>query len=353
MRSLANIHGASIGATALVVAFAGCTSSYRAVGDDQTQGWFPTDCPKALYFEDADDDGWGTGTGKELCGPGEPTGSDDTGSAGFTAVNDLDCNDDDGAVTGQLGALCPQDFLAFDATPHVGALAGDSEFVAALEDAGGDRVHPPVLPATASFTCHAWGDYDWRLYTVDPLTGEIDTAGSGIETGFAAGGLATFENAAEVSAVTNAIEPTLADGQGWAGWIGLVWDDEVEDWVWEEHVRVIDGVEVDASQDGDPFDYRQIPFCNPSNPPDPVNKSGQTRLALVRPADPSSSWCLGLASDAGLEFEPVPDGEDPRTEVDDRHAYFLCERAAPSPSYRITVGEGASGATATDTDGGS
>ena len=143
----------------------------------------------AWYYPDVDGDGWGDPGGEP-----EQLASPDVGG-GLTATNDRDCAADDDQITGQIGAICPDD-LAFGGTVSGVSYPGDgtAEYVMTH---GGDA--PTTSASLAETDCGLWGS---------TVASEI--------LPFGAGQLASIQVAVELDPLA---EIAQRDG-AFAGWIG-------------------------------------------------------------------------------------------------------------------------------------
>ena len=262
----------------------------------------------AWYYPDVDGDGWGDPGGEP-----EQLASPDVGG-GLTATNDRDCAADDDQITGQIGAICPDD-LAFGGTVSGVSYPGDgtAEYVMTH---GGDAPTPSA--SLAETDCGLWGS------TVASET-----------LPFGAGQLASIQVAVELDPLA---EIAQRDG-AFAGWIGIGWstgDPEQGEWVW------VDGSDKGSIQaefnwcaGSPPSPYSLFPFAvlNPDDPNQAAVIAADLpgkRLALVWAPD-ATEWCLGLPTDAIGPSVPWTEGA---YTVDNAH--MVCERPYLDPAAFVS-----------------
>lgn len=254
----------------------GCMSDFRP------RFVLPSDCDRQLFFEDLDGDGWGDPQGafESLC-QADPESS-------LTSRNNLDCDDDDPVNTGRIATLCPSGLVTGGASFKPLAVSG-AEAVAVLPSEDFAHFGDPEVETTpivwSNAAAEACGENGWG------------------------GGLATFGNLTELTAVTDAIAAEMPTGSYYAGWVGLVPSADGRTWVWE-------------GRDGG-LNLAEVGFCVPDDAPDPeADERADRRVALVRLS--SGRWCFGYPSDANPAS--VPEGGLVYTDLD---AHFVCSRPTP------------------------
>jgi hypothetical protein len=282
----------------------GCSSNWVVRGDPVPL----RNCQPKLFYQDADQDGWGAG-GDD--GAWVVTCDADADS-GFTASNGRDCDDEDSTNTGAVGSVCPQNLVLGDDDVFSVRTSGGSEFMAIL---GSESTTNYTAAAT---NCASWaGQVD--------VTPEAETA-----TWEVNGYLATFSSEAEVVELHSLIEDSLTNGDSAAVYIGLSWsgtDPLVGEWIWVDgetdlplnSVSVFDWCDDDDEQPtaGDftpelnPNDEEGFDGGDPSSSPATAATLEMVHVRLAMIFD-SEEWCLG-----------VP--EQPQT------ASYLCERTTPDP----------------------
>lgn len=242
-----------------------------------------------LWFPDADGDQWGDpdSTGKPGC-----TAFEDEG---LTANNALDCDPSDPSITGQTGAICPNEIASSLGGSEcvVGRQQGNSEFVSSCGES------PLLPPLAARQECEEWSGWDTSL---DPGAPALNR------------GLAALETDAEYNAVIEWLT-AAAGGEPRAIWIDLRWSGSVQsgEWQWPDgtlptYIPPCGGVEIE------PGDF--YPDLVPGLP-----ESDETleehlpdlRAALVYNGN---TWCRGIPNLSD-------DIDGPRS------AHVLCERPRP------------------------
>lgn len=266
-----------------VLALSGCLSDFRP------EFVLPSDCDRRLFFEDRDGDGWGDPLGavEALC--------EANPAAGLTARNGLDCDDADPSNTGRVATLCPDnlivggsEYLAFAASGREVAVVIPSSGFAHADDPSVDIT--PVVPAQAA--AEACGRLGWG------------------------GGLATFANLAELTAVTDALNREMQNATGptyFAAWVGLGPASDGRSWVWQ-------------GRDGG-LGLAEVGFCDPDDVPSPAEAThADRRLALVR-RPITGRWCFGRPDQANPESAGEGQLVYPRLD-----AHFVCDRPTPQAS---------------------
>lgn len=270
---------------AALVVTTGCGSYWEIPG-----GGFGACVPKPHYF-DGDGDGWGTVSPEQ---PAQQLCEADVETR-YTSRNARDCDDDDPATTGRVGATCPADLVVGE-SDWVGFVGSTAEFVAVLAPTATE------WPEVAADACASWGGW-----TAD---------------GEAMGWLATFESSNQLAAVQDAILAGLdADGDGqadsvYAGFVGISSADGTS-WSWEDDSGLA---------------LADIPACGGAGLPSPERFFDEQNLAIVYTGDAANPWCLGTPEDAAYTHDSVPDiGLSPAIYAP-AFGHFVCERPLADPA---------------------
>lgn len=285
----------------LLVVLASCGSSWQIrKGDELVVG-----CAEKAFYPDADGDGWGDANA-------EPVASCTPPGDGFTASNGRDCDDGNPAITGRVGAVCPDALLTSSAPiDYEGVIYDQSEFVFVF---GVDT--PTARYAMAESSCQDWSGMD-----------EIESEW------VPRGGLATFNSQAELQEVQDRVEEVTTH---WAGFIGIHWEGGLQngDWSWTDDSSdaLINAIPWCGGQKPLPEDF--FPNLNPADPehaPGIEKELEHIRLALV--LQEGGSWCLGLPVDAlPADLDDSLEDAGPWPLLTHTEAHFICERLAPDPS---------------------
>jgi hypothetical protein len=269
---------------ATALALGGCGGDWEFFG-------VPTECVKVMSFADLDGDGWG-----DPASEGTPTCPPLTDGS---VSNNRDCNDDDGAVTGRVGSLCPEQLVApeTDFTP----VTVGSEFVI---------VHPDTDVVWSSAAEQSCGPFGWG--------GKFDMPEG--QTDLPRPGLATFRDSAQLDTVLAALGARTVYG-GFVGFHPTLhqWGqyDDAGTWVPDTDVTSF-----------------TVPLCNcigeTSETCDDRYTEDLGYLALIRDGTPDDAldpddWCLGTPEEA----LPEDATDDPPYEM--LYGHFICERAIPNP----------------------
>ncbi len=272
----------------LILLTTACGASWEVVGLDALAECTPE--REKQWFTDADGDGWGTmdEEAQMFCVGDQTEG---------LVRNDLDCADDDSAITARVGAFCPSELVPVTgdgggAVDVVGVVSGGSEFIAFFGDT--DLINS--WPADGN--CSWWGH--------DSLSGQYWTPDGMTDRTPIVGALATFADVNQFGDVRDAVAGV--ESGGYAGFIGVV--SNGTGWEWE---------------DGTPgTSIANIGWCNAAEP-DPALYD---YAALVLP-EGASEWCLSTPELAGEGYSWDK-------------AHFVCERNVPDPAeYKVFPAQGA------------
>ncbi len=268
-----------------LIAMAGCGSYWDIrAGED-----LPIGCANLLnYYLDVDGDGWGqAGAPTPLCEPDV--------AEGLTASNDLDCDDDDNQITGQVGSLCPEDLDPEGTSCYAGLLRGDSEFLVTCGSS------PTQRYSIAESRCHAWSGQE----TEEGVPGHR--------------GLAQLESEVEVFDVVAWLEDLPEVQPGFAVFVDLRWDGDLDSgsWRWPDGSSPDSIAPCGGSEPGVDDFYPALVPGDPNAEPTLEEHKDEVRLALVWDG---TSWCRG-----------TPDEGDAAI-YDHQSAHYLCERPRPDLS---------------------
>jgi len=261
--------------------FTGCGSYWDLRGGEE----LPIGCANVLnFYLDADGDGWGEAdsVGSPLCAPDV--------DHGLTASNNLDCDDTDPDITGQVGSLCPQDLDAGGTADFAGLRRGDSEYLVVF------GASEPQRFSEAEARCQAWAGVP------------LDDAGGHR-------GLATLSTGPEAADV----QQELLDGLGqsdFGAFVDLRWAGTLDTGAWEwsdgsapDSLPACGGVEPTVA------DF--FPALNAGDPnalPTLEEHLAGVRLVMV---SSGGGWCRGAPSAASAPG------------YDAQSAHYLCERPVP------------------------
>ncbi len=232
-----------------------------------------TGCPELrTWYRDQDGDQWGTAAESiEACEPENE----------FTARNDRDCDDDNEAITGRTGSICPPQLVldTSGATPPAPA------------DVTGVRIGSSEVVVVHAGTERVWAK------AAEDACGEIGWGGR-------------LASLSDDTSITQLLSALPAGTDEWAGFVGAEFNTASGQWRWSTGETIAEGRLCSRNEDNtaNAADY------------DPAIEF----LALIKQQG-GADWCLGTPDEA---YDAGCSGADCYTE---RFAHFACEREPPNP----------------------